>query len=662
MNQLDEADRELQEGQVAEENEGSDGTESRQSRKREREASVEPGTPQATAIDIDSGHPEPKDPRVPTKKNRLNGTLDATQEEEEGGENVSAVAPGISGSPPDETKMRQISQGVEDITWKNMAKHPTPDPDRPQVDDQQNAMETGHEEETKDEEVEPVEVPPLMRSENPPMLGEDAGVDEETGAAHPAEAPPDAPDASPSAIEVKEHTELPSTPPPRSPSPIITSPLPDVSKVSRRGSDSSIEEKGLKRKLGDRTVSDMKVPDDRLGENGFTTHTTASKRPRDDPDKDDNPRLTKRPTPPPEEEESTDRSTQPSSQVKGQTSAPASSATPKLSGFMAYASTSSPFASVKGPSMFSPNKPSTWASSSTSPFASGPSTPAPSSKLSLNNSPFFSSSTSKARAESTLKRTGFEAFASVTSPFGSAAKRPKSPPPATPSAFGHRSKSPARHHSPARAAAGINPFSAYATGGVHAFAKSSVKRSSGSPALAENGAEAGSSVLASQGSGEDEESSREESGSEKGVSFGDRLRAEKDEEEEVDEEKKLKLTEQEVQTGEEDEETVYQVRGKLFALSDQNQWKERGTGQLKLNVRREDGSGARLLMRKEAVYTVLLNAALFKGMKCSLAQDPRYIRFSLLESGSTTHYNLRVSNAKIAEELLEEINSHIPGE
>ena len=49
-----------------------------------------------------------------------------------------------------------------------------------------------------------------------------------------------------------------------------------------------------------------------------------------------------------------------------------------------------------------------------------------------------------------------------------------------------------------------------------------------------------------------------------------------------------------VHTGEEDEETVYQVRGKLYALSPQNQWKERGTGTLKLNVRKDDGTGARL--------------------------------------------------------------------
>ena len=49
-----------------------------------------------------------------------------------------------------------------------------------------------------------------------------------------------------------------------------------------------------------------------------------------------------------------------------------------------------------------------------------------------------------------------------------------------------------------------------------------------------------------------------------------------------------------VVTGEEDEETVYQVRGKLFALSEQNQWSEKGIGLLKLNVRKTDGRGARL--------------------------------------------------------------------
>ena len=46
-------------------------------------------------------------------------------------------------------------------------------------------------------------------------------------------------------------------------------------------------------------------------------------------------------------------------------------------------------------------------------------------------------------------------------------------------------------------------------------------------------------------------------------------------------------------TGEEDEETIHSVRGKLFSLHE-NSWKERGTGLLKLNVNAKDGTGARL--------------------------------------------------------------------
>ena len=48
------------------------------------------------------------------------------------------------------------------------------------------------------------------------------------------------------------------------------------------------------------------------------------------------------------------------------------------------------------------------------------------------------------------------------------------------------------------------------------------------------------------------------------------------------------------------------------------------------------------VMRKEAVFTFLLNVVLFPGMQCVLAQDPRYLRFSLIEDGVTTNYNLRV--------------------
>lgn len=554
----------------------------------------------------------------------MSAQLDTTAELEEGGDSAPASTQSLSGSPPHESKMRQISQGVEDLTWQNMPKQSTPElDDQPQPEAEQDqdssAVEGQHEpmdaENVSDNQQESDDgqqeaqgetvIPPSLRGENPPLIVDNDGADEHAGEADPAAAPPVA------------QPEEPSTPPPRSTSPMLTSPQRNVpsasASTSRRGSDSSMDqEKGLKRKLADRTTTEHQT----LAENGITL---ATKRPRDDPDKDENPREPKRPTPPPDGSEANSKKTEASPPVQKpapttpqlvsyESSRAHANAHPSQGGFMAYASANSPFASVKGPSLFS-SKPAPWAgiaSASTSTPAK-PASPSP-----VLGTPLFANSlaattlASSPPKEQSLKRTGFEAFASSSSPFASAAKRPKSPPPMQASLFGHRSKSPARHHSPAR----VNAFSAYAST-AHAFSGSTHRRSgSGSPAL--SNAEPASLPLASE-NGNNNNESQDDSGSEKGVSFGDRLRASKDDGEDEDEtaEKKLNLTEQEgeayvashsgwradfvaVHTGEEDELTVYQVRGKLFTLSDQQQWKERGTGQLKLNVRRDDGGGARL--------------------------------------------------------------------
>ncbi|KAI0630634.1 hypothetical protein C8Q77DRAFT_1134385 [Trametes polyzona] len=641
-----------------------DGLDAKTSRKREREVSLEPATPQATTADVDAGNAtEGKEHRAPAKKNRLSGgPLEATQEEAEEEE-----ATALNGSPPHETKIRQISQGVEDITWQNMKKD-TPSQSELKMEEDESATPTepattvkdvavpapeGQQDETvedasKDTPQEDVQVPPLLRGVNPPILDDTAGDFEDNGAAagaeqpagsHVSEAPQPSLDTASSSGSLPSTSQTQSTQTPHLP-------------PHRRDSDSD-QEKGLKRKLGDRTVSERLLPGEQGPSRGGTPPVGATKRPRDDPEADPNTREKKRPTPPPEEDEK-----------KGPNATPV--APPPASkfggGFMAYASTSSPFASVNGPKVFGskPSSSSPWAAAaakSPSPFASSSTSPFATAAKDTDSAPSTSTSTSP------QKRTGFEAFASATSPFASAAKRPKSPPPpASSSSVLGRSRSPSRHGTPART---TNAFTAYASGGVYGFAAASTKHRSGSttPALGESSGAGvfggGSAEGSALDAGKDDDSEKDS-----GVSFGERLREAKDKnsDEASDEEKKLNLTEQEVHTGEEDEDTVYQVRGKLFTLSPQNQWKEKGTGTLRLNVRREDGGGARLIMRKEAVYTVLLNATLFKGMKCFLAQDPRYIRFSVIEAAATTHYNLRVSNAKIAEELLEEINAHIPSE
>ena len=283
----------------------------------------------------------------------------------------------------------------------------------------------------------------------------------------------------------------------------------------------------------------------------------------------------------------------------------------------------------------------------------------------------------RAASPTPAKRTGFEAFASAASPFASAAARARSPV--------RRSGSPGPG-----SGARSNPFAVYAAGGAQGLFGSS-----GAPAAKRA---RGDSESIAPGEGNDDNNWREGSaGPEK--TFGERLRAGSgpagDEEDEVDgglgvwgeQVASGKWTEQEgehkfvvcmqgsdlrvflgsVLTGEEEDETIHSVRGKLYVLSEQNQWKERGSGLLRLNRRKVDRGGARLggsshaltfseifklthpstsfsreVMRKEAVYAVLLNVTLFRGMSCTIAQDPRYLRFSVLTPSGATHYNLRV--------------------
>lgn len=181
---------------------------------------------------------------------------------------------------------------------------------------------------------------------------------------------------------------------------------------------------------------------------------------------------------------------------------------------MAYASTSSPFANVKGQNVFKSSaspSPSPWAAAaSTSSLTSSTSAPASEIKSVFgkttstsafggghtpSSSNIFGSSSSETSAG--IKRSGFDAFSSSTSSFGALA-RSKSP-------VGSSSKL-TRAKSPPRRSNSINsnPFGSY-VGGSQTFALPVQKRAraespSGSggsslervaPALADNGTDSG---------------------------------------------------------------------------------------------------------------------------------------------------------------------------
>ncbi|TXT04968.1 hypothetical protein VHUM_03788 [Vanrija humicola] len=129
-------------------------------------------------------------------------------------------------------------------------------------------------------------------------------------------------------------------------------------------------------------------------------------------------------------------------------------------------------------------------------------------------------------------------------------------------------------------------------------------------------------------------------------SFGDILQ------QKVEEEK-----EEKVQVGEEEEETVYQTRVKLFTM-EESAWKERGTGAIRLNKRRADGGGARLVMRTDGVLRVILNASLYVGM--TVVEDGKHLRTTVFEGTERRFITIRTANPKVAAELSAAIQEHTP--
>ncbi|KAL3474895.1 hypothetical protein BJX99DRAFT_247939 [Aspergillus californicus] len=105
---------------------------------------------------------------------------------------------------------------------------------------------------------------------------------------------------------------------------------------------------------------------------------------------------------------------------------------------------------------------------------------------------------------------------------------------------------------------------------------------------------------------------------------------------------------QKMETGEEEEKTYFSCKSKLFHFSNM-EWRERGLGTFKVNVKVIDGvedkKSARMIMRADGVGRVILNAPLFSGMKIGDAagKEPKSKQINLpsLEEGRTVPLLLR---------------------
>ncbi|KAI9368365.1 hypothetical protein BJX61DRAFT_222207 [Aspergillus egyptiacus] len=123
-----------------------------------------------------------------------------------------------------------------------------------------------------------------------------------------------------------------------------------------------------------------------------------------------------------------------------------------------------------------------------------------------------------------------------------------------------------------------------------------------------------------------------------------------------------------IETGEEEEKTYFSCKAKLFHF--QNEWKERGLGTFKVNVKVTDGvedkKSARMIMRADGVGRVMLNTPLFKGMTIGDAtgKEPRskQINLASLENNRTVPLLLRTGSEDQARELyrtLQDLLEHL---
>ncbi|OMO66788.1 hypothetical protein COLO4_30356 [Corchorus olitorius] len=116
-----------------------------------------------------------------------------------------------------------------------------------------------------------------------------------------------------------------------------------------------------------------------------------------------------------------------------------------------------------------------------------------------------------------------------------------------------------------------------------------------------------------------------------------------------------------VETGEENEKVVFSADSALFEFIDGG-WKERGKGELKVNVSTTGTEKARLLMRARGNYRLILNASLYPDMKLT-NMDKKGITFACMNStgevkeGLST-FALKFKDASIVEEFRATVTTH----
>ncbi|GAA0186436.1 scaffold/adaptor protein [Lithospermum erythrorhizon] len=117
-----------------------------------------------------------------------------------------------------------------------------------------------------------------------------------------------------------------------------------------------------------------------------------------------------------------------------------------------------------------------------------------------------------------------------------------------------------------------------------------------------------------------------------------------------------------IETGEENEKAVFAADSVLFEFIG-GSWKERGKGELKVNVSSIETGKAKLVMRSKGNYRLILNASLYAGMKLT-NMEKKGVTFACINSASEgkdglSTYAVKFKDPSIVEEFKVAVTGHI---
>ncbi|KAL5576394.1 hypothetical protein UlMin_018093 [Ulmus minor] len=116
-----------------------------------------------------------------------------------------------------------------------------------------------------------------------------------------------------------------------------------------------------------------------------------------------------------------------------------------------------------------------------------------------------------------------------------------------------------------------------------------------------------------------------------------------------------------VETGEENEEAVFNADSVLYEFIDAS-WKERGKGEVKINVSKTGEKKARVLMRAKGNYRLILNASLYPDLKLT-SMEKKGVSFACMNStgegaGGFSTYALKFKDGSIVDDFRAAVTAH----